>query len=415
MRTPRVDRQRTRRVLVVVLDGLGCGAMDDAAPRDADAHTLRNIVRRVDGIRIPNLAGLGLGEVGRLRELGGQGAGAIRRGAWGLARLGYAGADTYLGHQAMMGAPLSTIELHMLADRTEAVIAALSAAGHRVERICPDASALLVDDVAVVADNIEAAPGLNINVTASVDEIPFDDLVAIGTAVRRVVQVPRVIVVGGRGYTTRDVVASLTVRGPGHVGVDTPGLGVYDSDYVVRHLGGAGAADGTLPSLVIQAGMQVILLGKAADVIECDGAARNNDIPTGRVLEGALTELDDDFEGLIVANVQETDLAGHEQDAARFAAVLEEVDAALPGLVDALGPEGCLFVAADHGNDPAAGHSQHTREHVPVLVAGAGVRDFDLGVLDSLADVGATIAEMLGVGAVREGRSFAKLCRGGDK
>ena len=223
-----------RRVLLVVLDGLGIGSMDDALPSDRTSHTLASVRSAAGGLEIPNLAGMGLLEIA---HLAGTGSRSAKTAAHGRARLGYDGADTYLGHQALMGAPLDQVESHMLEDRSAIVRRALEDEGHRVTDIRAGCSALLVDDVAVVADNIEAAPGLNINVTASNDEIPFDDLLAIGMTVRRIVRVPRVIVVGGRGYTTADVVASIRERGRGHMGVDTPALGVYDENYLVRHLG----------------------------------------------------------------------------------------------------------------------------------------------------------------------------------
>lgn len=393
-----------RRVLLVVLDGLGIGSMDDALPSDRTSHTLASVRSAAGGLEIPNLAGMGLLEIA---HLAGTGSRSAKTAAHGRARLGYDGADTYLGHQALMGAPLDQVESHMLEDRSAIVRRALEDEGHRVTDIRAGCSALLVDDVAVVADNIEAAPGLNINVTASNDEIPFDDLLAIGMTVRRIVRVPRVIVVGGRGYTTADVVASIRERGRGHMGVDTPALGVYDENYLVRHLGASTVNERTLPNLVLESGAQVVLIGKAADVIECYGAVRRNDVPTEAVISEVNHYLKADFHGLIVANVQETDLAGHEQDADRFRSVLEAVDRAIPSWQAALGDDGALFVTADHGNDPAIGHSQHTREYVPVLVAGQSIEPVDLGELCSLSDIGATIGELLGVATVASGTSFA--------
>ncbi len=97
-----------------------------------------------------------------------------------------------------------------------------------------------------------------------------------------------------------------------------------------------------------------------------------------------------------MANVQQTDLAGHSQDPAAFAGQLEAVDRALPGIVARLGPRDLLVVTGDHGNDPTIGHPFHTREWVPVL-AGTGScasarRGYDLA---SLADVGASVARWL--------------------
>ena len=85
-------------------------------------------------------------------------------------------------------------------------------------------------------------------------------------------------------------------------------------------------------------------------------------------------------EGLVVANVQETDLAGHEQDAERFRSVLEIVDRRLSEVVDAQRPGDVLIVTADHGNDPTIGHSQHTREFVPVCMLTRSINPKPLSV-----------------------------------
>ena len=104
-------------------------------------------------------------------------------------------------------------------------------------------------------------------------------------------------------------------------------------------------------------------------------------------------------DGLVVANVQETDLAGHQQDTARFARVLEEADAGLAGLVSLLDrPGDRLVVTADHGNDPTIGHANHTREYVPVLVHRPEAAAVELlPDAASLADIGATAAHALGL------------------
>lgn len=110
---------------------------------------------------------------------------------------------------------------------------------------------------------------------------------------------------------------------------------------------------------------------------------------------------------LIVSNVQETDLAGHEQDPVRYARLLEEVDQGVEKLLDLMGPEDALIISADHGNDPTIGHSRHTRELVPLLLYRPGQPIKDLGVRETLADVGATGASLLGLNAPESGRSFA--------
>jgi phosphopentomutase len=269
-------------------------------------------------------------------------------------------------------------------------------------------SPLIVDGCVLVADNIEARPRLNINVTASQDDISFEDLTRIGEIVRAAVPVPRVIVVGGRGFGIDDIRAHVKERAPGQIGVDTPELGVYDEHYQVRHLGVDFAVDRQLPSRAIRAGYDVVLLGKAADVVRCDGAVAENIVPTADVLSRAASHLDAMTGGLIVANVQETDLAGHEEDVPRYARMLRTVDERLPELLDRLRPGDALFITGDHGNDPTIGHSQHTREYTPAIAYGPAINPVPLGVRATLADIGATAGDILGVPPLGSGHSFLK-------
>jgi phosphopentomutase len=260
---------------------------------------------------------------------------------------------------------------------------------------------------AVIADNIEAARGININVTASLDEMSFADLLQIGEVVRAATKVSRVIVVGGRGYRRSDIEEHVQRHPHGHVGVNTPELGVYDRHYRVRHLGFPVETARQAPSLARKAGLPVALLGKAADVVSCpDPAVLDPAVDTDEVFNLAADALASDPGGLVVMNVQETDLAGHEQDAARYRAVLERVDGRLAGLLRLMRGEDLLIVTADHGNDPGIGSSQHTREFVPVLVHGPPAGSVQGGTRETLADVGATLCDWLRLPAPPDGTSI---------
>ncbi|MDR2196413.1 MAG: hypothetical protein LBO07_00385 [Coriobacteriales bacterium] len=108
--------------------------------------------------------------------------------------------------------------------------------------------------------------------------------------------------------------------------------------------------------------------------------------------------------GLIFTNLVDFDSKyGHRRDVAGYARALEEFDAFLPQLLDALAPDSLLVLTADHGNDPCAKGFNHTREYVPVLYHGAGVSSRDLGTGETLADIGATISAVLGVAPPRNG------------
>jgi phosphopentomutase len=392
----------TGRAVVVVLDGFGVGATPDVADSDAGWHTLEHVAGDAP-LQLPTLASLGLHRLAP-RAVEEQ----PLRGAYGRLAPVHPGADTYLGHQELMGGGLSRIELKLMEDVGEAIRDALVAAGHRVEPLVEGQSMLLVDGVAVVHDNIEARARLNINVTASLDDIGFEELSEIGFVVRRSVNVSRVIVVGSRGYDVDDIRAHIVDRGEGQIGVDTPGLGVYTEDYQVRHLGLEFPVERQLPTRVIEAGGDVVLLGKAADVVRCTGAVRENLVPTAEVLDATVRHLGAMEHGLIVANVQETDLAGHEQDRDRYRQVLRLVDSKLPQVLEQLGPDDVLFVTADHGNDPTSGSSRHTREHVPLLAYGAAFRPVDLGIRSTLADIAATVADLQQLEGLESGESFLK-------
>jgi phosphopentomutase len=394
-----------RRVVVLVLDGLGLGAMPDAPPEDMGSDTLLHVDEVAGPLGLPTLASLGLGNL-----TGAPGVADVDepRAATGRCALKHPGADTFMGHQEMMGGSLDGVQLRLLSELADEVQTALRAAGHEVASLVEGQSPLLVDGCVLVADNIEARPRLNINVTASLDDIELEALTRIGQIVRDVTPVPRIIVVGGRGYDIDGIRAHIKERTPGQIGVDTPELGVYDEHYRVRHLGLDFASSEQAPSRAKVAGHEVVLLGKAADVVRCEGAVTDNLIPTEGVMRKTIDHLVAMEHGLIVANVQETDLSGHEEDALRYGSVLETVDRMLPELLAGLGDDDVLIITGDHGNDPTIGHSQHTREYTPLLVFGPGVPVTDLGLRESLADIGATAAELLGAAAPCSGRSFAK-------
>ena len=112
--------------------------------------------------------------------------------------------------------------------------------------------------------------------------------------------------------------------------------------------------------------------------------------------------------GLILVNLSDLDtLFEHHNDPVGYGKALEECDARLAALLRVLRPTDLLCVTSDHGNDPTLGSAHHSREYVPVLVYGSRVaRGVNLGVRQSLADVGQTVAETLGAERLAYGESF---------
>jgi phosphopentomutase len=118
--------------------------------------------------------------------------------------------------------------------------------------------------------------------------------------------------------------------------------------------------------------------------------------------------LDDTPRGLIFANLVDFDTVyGHRNDPEGYAANLERFDARLASLLPRIIQKDLLIITADHGNDPTTPSTDHSREHVPVLVYGPSVRaGVDLGVRTTFADLGQTVAEVFGVGPLSHGTSF---------
>jgi phosphopentomutase len=150
-------------------------------------------------------------------------------------------------------------------------------------------------------------------------------------------------------------------------------------------------------------------IGKIEDLFAGRGVARAvhtaNDDEGMDTLERMMEEVD---RGLLFINLVDFDTQyGHRNDVGGYAANLERFDARLAELLSRLQPMDLLVVTADHGNDPTTASTDHSREYVPLLVAGARVKaGVDLGTRTTFADLGQTLADVFGVGSLRNGTSF---------
>ena len=209
-----------KRFVVIVLDGFGIGAMDDAVtarPGDERANTLRSILAQDPDMKLPNLEKLGLmnaygAESSRMKMSG--------DANFGRSELMHFGADTFMGHQEIMGTFPQKPDVHPFQEKVDAVAAHLREYGHKVEIIeRKGLRYVLCDDYVTVADNLEADLGMCYNVTAPLDYIPFEKEYGIGQLVRQVVTVGRVIVFGGTGNTMEDLWAAEEIKDNPFIGI----------------------------------------------------------------------------------------------------------------------------------------------------------------------------------------------------
>ena len=167
----------------------------------------------------------------------------------------------------------------------------------------------------------------------------------------------------------------------------------------------------TMLDAIKESGKASIGVGKIHDIFAGRGTTQhvyNKSNTNG--MEHAMHYADVDFEGLCFVNLVDFDmLYGHRRDIDGYAKALTEFDRWLPGFMAKMGEEDLVMITADHGCDPAyAATTDHTREYVPLLILGKGVKNVNLGTRTSFADIAATVTELLEVPFETPGRSFAK-------
>jgi phosphopentomutase len=164
----------------------------------------------------------------------------------------------------------------------------------------------------------------------------------------------------------------------------------------------------TLLDRLSAAGIHVTGVGKIPDIFSMRGI--HESIHTEGNADGLARTLrlaESAGPGLVFVNLVDFDMLwGHRRDAAGFARALVELDRFVPELTRRLGPGDVVAITADHGCDPTFRGTDHTREHVPLLLFGPAVRPADLGTRSTFADLGATLAEAFDVGPLGAGQSF---------
>lgn len=397
-----------RRVIILILDSLGVGFMEDAKdyhPQDVGANTFAHVLDAVPSITIPTFEQLGINKILNHPNL----KNYEHMASYGVCNLMHHGADSFEGHNEIMGTKPKKAYLAPFIENMEKVKQGLEKEGYRVSIPKPDLPYLLVNDLVIIADNIETDYGQIYNVSAPLDYITFNEVLKIGQCVREHVKVNRVIALGGENVTPQHLQNSVEKRADGLIGVNSPKSNVYQKGYQVRHLGFGINPEHQLPTLAIKAGLQVALVGKMQDVIYCEGAKKSPGVDTEQVMQDVLTEMDEIENGVIAATVQETDLAGHAQNPERYANRIEVVDSYLPKVLTKMRADDLLIMSADHGNDPTIGHNQHTREKTYLLAYHKQWKPVHLGERETLSDIAATAADYLKLANIENGTSFLPL------
>ena len=379
------------RVIWVVIDSVGIGAMPDAAdygdPPGAD--TLGNIAR-IRGLKVPNLARLGLGNI---KPLAGIAPAESPTGGYGRCTLASPGKDTTTGHWEMVGIHLARpfplyphgFPPEIMSEFERRIgrksLGNVAASGTEIIKdLGPEHIRTGWPIVYTSADSV-------FQVAAHEEVIPLWELYRICETAREILRGP---------YEVGRVIARPFIGAPGSF-----------TRTANRHDYAVPPPKGMLLDRLEERGVEVYGVGKIFDVflgrgIRESAKTKNNADGMARTIE-AMNSLE---AGLLFVNLVDFDQQyGHRNDIEGYGAALEQLDAWLPQFQTALRQDDAAVFTADHGCDPTVPGTDHTREYVPLLVFGPKVRAVNLGLRGSLSDIGQTVAANFGA-SIDHGVSF---------
>jgi len=402
------------RALVLMLDSLGVGASADAARfGDTGADTFGHIVEvaatggadrrgtREGPLDIPNLVSLGLAHAAA-DSRGKWPSGLPKkmpRGAWGYAVEKSAGKDTPSGHWEMAGVPV-LFEWGYFPRKTpcfpQELIAGLVKEANLpgVLGNCHASGTEIIQEFGI--NHIKSGQPIVYTSADSVFQIAaheehfgLDRLYDVCLVARKLVDDYRIGRVIARPFSGDSC--------------DTFERTGNRRDYTTP------PPDSTLLEYLANSDHEVVSIGKVSDIFAHKGVTQTvKATGNGELFDATLRALSNASEGaLVFCNFVDFDmLYGHRRDVIGYAAALEKFDARLPEIEVLLRQGDLVIVTADHGCDPTWFGYDHTRENVPVLAFGPSINPMALGVRETFADIGQTLAEHLGIGNLPNGTSF---------
>ena len=381
------------RVIWIVLDSVGIGEMPDAAAYgDQGSDTLGNIAKRRP-LRLPHLRLLGLANI---RPIAGLEAVAEPRGAFGKCALASPGKDTTTGHWEMAGIhlarPLPLFPRGFPPEIMEPFEARIGrrALGNKAASGTEILKELGEEHMRTGSPIVYTSADSVFQIAAHEEVIPLFELYKMCETARDLLRGP---------YEVGRVIARPFVGEPGAF-TRTPNR----HDYAVP------PPAGMLLDRLSARGVETYSVGKIFDVFLGRGIGEHQKtVSNADGMAKTLAAMEALDRGLIFVNLVDFDmLYGHRNDVEGYARALEEVDAWLPSLEAKLEDGDLVILTADHGCDPTTASTDHSREYVPLLAFGKGVRrGVNLGLRGTLSDIGQTVAENFGT-SIQKGLSFLK-------
>ncbi len=372
-----------KKVLLIVLDSLGAGALPDADQYgDVGANTLGNLARAT-ALDLPNLRGMGLGHIAQAYLPPDKAA----KGAYGRMAETSPGKDTTTGHWEIAGIRLEHPFPTFPDGFPDAVIKAFERAiGTKTLGNYASSGTVILDELGeehvktgypIVYTSADSV----FQIAAHEEVIPLDKLYAICRIARDQLQ---------GAYGVGRVIARPFL-GP-HKGAFARTKGRKDFSMEPVSL--------TILDVLKANGHAVLGVGKIEDIFNHRGLTGSvHAAGNPACIQATLDYMRQDFNGLCFVNLVDTDMIwGHRRDVRGYAEALESFDRALPLIRETLGPQDLLIITADHGCDPTFRGTDHTREYVPLIAWHRGMETaVDLGTRATFADVAATVSDCFGL------------------
>ncbi len=386
--------KKIERATLIVLDSVGVGELPDAPEfGDTGSNTLGHIAEASNGINLPNMQKLGLGN---LTNVKGVEPVVEAEGAFGKAAEASKGKDTTTGHWEIGGVILERPFPSYPQGFSKEVLEELEKrTGRKVLCNLPYSGTKVLDDygdeqLKTGAWIVYTSADPVLQIAAHEELIPLEELY---NACKIALEICK----------EKSPVARVIAR---------PYIGKKSGEFTRtsnRHDYSVKPPKKTILDKISEAGLDTIAIGKTSDIFSgqgvTDSRGTNKDNKDGIIK--TINALKEDTKGLIFTNLVDFDmLYGHRRNVEGYKNALEEFDNYLPEIIDNLKDEEILIITADHGCDPTYKGTDHTREYIPVLVYGKGVKGVDLGTRSTFADIASTLEELL-LGNKVEG-SFAK-------
>jgi phosphopentomutase len=381
------------RVLLIVLDSVGCGAAADAATYgDEGTDTLGNISRHVGGLTLPYLQKYG---IGNLTQILGVPPVARPAGAYGKMQEASAGKDTTTGHWEMAGLRIDDAFTTFPDGFPEEILAPFrERTGRGVLGNKPASGTVILDELGAEhmktgAFIVYTSGDSVFQIAAHEDVVPLAELYKASEIARDILDRHRV---------GRVIARPFVGDGPGK----------FKRTYNRKDFSMPPPTP-TVLDAIAQKGLPVVGVGKIEDIYAGRGITEGiHTEGNADGLEKTVELLGRDGGGLIFVNLVDFDmLYGHRNDPDGYYQCLRQFDEFMPRLEAALRPGDLVMVTADHGNDPTTPSTDHSREYVPILAFGPACRvGVDLGIRRTFADIGATLADVFGVTRPTHGESF---------